>query len=674
MTAVRSERWGLSSDLTRPLKLEQLPPETLQNVINYVDIHDLLTVQTLSKRFHSLASNELYRSLDFDITCIETEDRGNVSSRVADALQTINISDYNYAQHIKNFRLGHTMARGSWMSRPSYGESLLRLRTVFDSKTDASKLLSTSILQMIRQASILECFMLPNLRRLHVRIDIKSTDSAYSHMPIPAVPPGLPAPYPSDPLGPLPNYLPQTYAHKRKKRPGSSFWAGQRAFSGFKTLNALNIIALCNLDCIPELRQCIKACSATLKNLTLTLDLEYTAKLQRSGNPPANELEELLSDTELTEDEIIYSPASPAAHGQQVMSETERRNQKMALDGLLASLFDLEIIAPKGAKLEKTMGLGGGQCLLEEEKSATITKMESVMRSLREDEQPGGKISLSEKGRLEKYRMMKELAELYISKHAPRPAKSSRVEVKKTAPPAKSYKPPKPKAPKYPTPIPGSGNVLDTFDFEEFLDDVGASMSSPMSLDSAKGGFSTKPWATPQNSYQPHPNYLPETLPPPPISGVTNASSNAALHSYKWGKLLDKNSPFGPSPYLEPDLQNTASFAPSPYLSSTADKSFSKQASVKNKTKPKSNGIIPPYSHPYPNGTINPIDPFSSPFYKKAPPTRAKEMARPGSLMTPKITLTALPTQMTPLALIALIWLGKHQFSWQKRASLWMME
>ena len=98
----------------------------------------------------------IYQSLNFNITCSGAEVNGDVSSRAADALQTLNTSEYNYASHIKSFRLGYS-TYSSW-SPGLYGDPTSQTRTVFDSSSDASKLLNTSILQMIRQTEILETF------------------------------------------------------------------------------------------------------------------------------------------------------------------------------------------------------------------------------------------------------------------------------------------------------------------------------------------------------------------------------------------------------------------------------------------------------------------------------------------------------------------------------------
>ena len=122
-----------------------------------MDSSDLLTLQTLSQYFHFLASAELYRNLDFNITCAEADDRGAIASRAADALQTINTSEHDYAQHVKSFRLGlgNNILMSSGLNPP---ESYFLARVVFDSKSDASKFLNTSVLQLVRRASILESF------------------------------------------------------------------------------------------------------------------------------------------------------------------------------------------------------------------------------------------------------------------------------------------------------------------------------------------------------------------------------------------------------------------------------------------------------------------------------------------------------------------------------------
>ena len=120
--------------------------------------NDLLNIQTLSRQFHRLASTAIYRNLDFNITSSEGDDNGDIASRAADALQAINTSDYDYAQHIKTFRLGLTYDNN--LSHSGLLSSIpdLMASVVFDSKSDSSKFLNTSILLVIRRASILESF------------------------------------------------------------------------------------------------------------------------------------------------------------------------------------------------------------------------------------------------------------------------------------------------------------------------------------------------------------------------------------------------------------------------------------------------------------------------------------------------------------------------------------
>lgn len=116
----------------------------------------------MNPHFHSLASAEIYRTLDFNIISSETEDVGNPTSRAADALQTILASEYDYGQHIKSFRMGAVadkyMAVPPSRHHAAYDDQLLMTRLLWDSKTDPSKFLNTALLLMARKASILESF------------------------------------------------------------------------------------------------------------------------------------------------------------------------------------------------------------------------------------------------------------------------------------------------------------------------------------------------------------------------------------------------------------------------------------------------------------------------------------------------------------------------------------
>ena len=116
----------------------------------------------MSPHFLSLASAEIYRDLDLKITNSADDENGAPNSHAADALQTICASEYDYGQHIKNFRLGvnedsleyFPTTRG--LSHNS--DPLLMTRLLWDSRSDSSKFLNTALLLVARKLRILESF------------------------------------------------------------------------------------------------------------------------------------------------------------------------------------------------------------------------------------------------------------------------------------------------------------------------------------------------------------------------------------------------------------------------------------------------------------------------------------------------------------------------------------
>ena len=119
---------------------------------------DLFVFQRLSSHCFFLANAQLYRNLDLSLASAGDEE-GGWSSRVADALQMILASDYDYAQHIKSFRLGFVGDASEVPTGHSHRpDSLLMTKLLWDSKSDASKLLNTTILLVMRRASKMETF------------------------------------------------------------------------------------------------------------------------------------------------------------------------------------------------------------------------------------------------------------------------------------------------------------------------------------------------------------------------------------------------------------------------------------------------------------------------------------------------------------------------------------
>ncbi|KAL8806568.1 MAG: hypothetical protein Q9223_004685 [Gallowayella weberi] len=127
-----------------------LPLETQRQTFTNLSYQDLLKTLTVSSQFFALASAQLYRELDFRLTNSDVHDESHSSMRTAEALQTIIASDYNYGQHIKSFRL--TMVDDNSQT------SAVMSRFLWDRAGFASKTLNTSLLLLIKKATMLESF------------------------------------------------------------------------------------------------------------------------------------------------------------------------------------------------------------------------------------------------------------------------------------------------------------------------------------------------------------------------------------------------------------------------------------------------------------------------------------------------------------------------------------
>ena len=323
------------------------------------------------------------------------------------------------------------------------------------------------------------------------------------------------------------------------------FWVDRRAFSGFATLRTLEITRLTTLESLKEMRQCIKACSASLRSLTLTIDPSVGAKAHRSTlPPPPNDLDSLSDTEELEDEELLDGPIAKTAN----MTEADRRQEKLALEGVLADLFDLQSVAAKSHKLERRLGLTGGKCFLEEDQSATIKTLESVIKSLREEESAQGKDDSRSSSRLEKYKIMRELADLYISQHSKRPSSSSKSRARKSVALQSGGKPSTYAGSSYPVPSSGIDCTLNNFNFEQFLDG-NTSLSTPISVESPVGNTVLQPWTSYQPSYPSVSHGYPlDPVPPLPSSNSINGtiSSSSGLLSKGVNKKPLNSSHYAP--------------------------------------------------------------------------------------------------------------------------------
>lgn len=139
----------------------------------------------------------------------------------------------------------------------------------------------------------------------------------------------------------------------RDRGPGAyDYWEGCRALSGFKHLSSLTLTGICSLDYLFEIRDCLKSCSATLTNLTLSLSRDLALKSQKVSEPPPS-----ADDTSDTDEEhtiALSSQPTPFA-ASQGKTEADVRKAKFAQDAILAKIFDMQSISAEGRKLERNL-------------------------------------------------------------------------------------------------------------------------------------------------------------------------------------------------------------------------------------------------------------------------------------------------------------------------------
>lgn len=213
---------------------------------------------------------------------------------------------------------------------------------------------------------------------------------------------------------------------KRKKAGASRFWTNRRSFAGFKTLNTLEIVGISNLDCLPEVAQCIQASCACLKSLTLTLSAELAKKARKPNTTTIATTADDATDTELEDDEDVLDPTSlPPVASSQPVNEADIREEKTAQEGILATVFDLQDVASAGKRLEKRLSLSGVR-LLDKDEPDIRAKVDNLLKYLHENPTSSpDQTSLA--ARLEKYKLLRELTSLYItnaSSHDKKPTKS----------------------------------------------------------------------------------------------------------------------------------------------------------------------------------------------------------------------------------------------------------
>ena len=239
------------------------------------------------------------------------------------------------------------------------------------------------------------------------------TNAPPQFVPPPPGPASNPVPYPSNAANKINNI-------KRKKAGGNggpNYWANGRAFSGFRSLHTLTLVGLSNHDCLSEIAECIKASSASLKCLTLSLSTELARKSRKPVPVNNPELDDP-SDTEMDDEDELSQPPPPPPGASQTTTTTNEadiRKEKLAQESILAKVFDLQSVSAEGKKLEKTLSLPEGNLRDEEDSQESIRMVNQLMKSLMDSPLPAGCDATSLEIRLQHLKMIKEAAERYIS-------------------------------------------------------------------------------------------------------------------------------------------------------------------------------------------------------------------------------------------------------------------
>ena len=375
----------------------------------------------------------------------------------------------------------------------------------------------------------------------------------------------------------------ESQSSKRKKLGGSAFWSHQRPFSGFTALSTLEIVKMANLDCLGEISQCIRASSSSLKSLTVTLDPELVLRAQKPATTSLPHVADDLSDSQF-EDELMLDPVSPVAHAPKPTNEADLRQEKSVQEGILARLFDLEDLAPKGKKLEKKLKLSGGHCLKEELEALIGNEFDLVLRSLQDES--GSFNAIEKPGNVKKFKFLREMADLYISKHTSQSKRTTKSQGDRPHPAKKPYKPSKLEAPKSSHPAPASSKY-DTKWGDVIEEDYPPAMTSPSIVNLGMGGHKSKPPGFPKYHYPGSSSSL--NLPtapsytggaesslglalPVPYSGATSSSLDPPPPEMHYSNSMSKSSAAKFNSYFEADAMPY--FAP--HISNSYTKSIAK--------------------------------------------------------------------------------------------------
>ena len=295
------------------------------------------------------------------------------------------------------------------------------------------------------------------LHELYIRLDtlpihktgsfpITTNPTTQSHVHAPPVPPGYPAQPTYSVAYPNAAFLTPFKLPKELRANPFLISPSRRRFSGFGSLRQLGIAGIDELDCLTEIAQCVAACSATLKTLTISLSHELARRARKPSvpSPPVN----LPTDSDLDDDDDDDAETLPASHQPSTFAsqghpanEADIRKEKAAQDFVLAKIFGLEAAAVEGRNVDKH--LEASACTLKSKDDVNQVFMEElkkIMTKLIQTKSTGYGGMLKDKNILE---LLEKAAEKYLAsggkkhkKHSEKSSIKKKISAKTTVPSA----------------------------------------------------------------------------------------------------------------------------------------------------------------------------------------------------------------------------------------------
>ncbi|KAK1256393.1 hypothetical protein MKX07_008652 [Trichoderma sp. CBMAI-0711] len=356
-----------------------LPTETQREIISHCSQSDLICLALVSRRFHELASAQLYRN--FHIIFPDDDDL-NFDSPIdglAGGLDTFTTSNYDYAKHLRDLSMD-TLSAGikgeccyqSYLYSASCGKFFNTLLHLTLKKARSLEVFRWNIRVELSRPVYRELHRIASLKKLHVRM--QAGDSYYvqppplpvsidphpqpeptnhwgSIPPLALLSPQPPGPAPPVVSGPPPALLPPSYKSASKSKAGKRVTGAKEpsTFSGFKNLQSLSVLDIENLDIVGELNACIRNSSSTLTELQLSFSDSLANRARKQ--PPDSD-----ADDSDVDDEFQVLPTSQQNNsGSAFDNKTNRVLEERRLqESVLARIFQPFPLAPTAESDEPT--------------------------------------------------------------------------------------------------------------------------------------------------------------------------------------------------------------------------------------------------------------------------------------------------------------------------------